>query len=142
MNWEAEHTPDGCEARLAGYDWHEAFACAGEEGGNNTADVRTLPGQNAEATPFARVDVEHIEKLEEGDNDGPDWICLGRLKDGRWFFLRAGCDYTGWDCQSGGHADVGDSLDAMLRWSLSNDERRRLGYPPHPETDWKEHEWG
>jgi hypothetical protein len=32
----------------------------------------------------------------EGDNDGPDWIAVVRLKDGDYGAVTAGCDYTGW----------------------------------------------
>ena len=46
---------------------------------------------------FDREDVESIFAIAEGKNDGPDWVCAGQLIDGRWFIIRAGCDYTGWD---------------------------------------------
>lgn len=82
-------------AALKGYDWGEAFAYAGEPGGCGEPE---LTGFNAVAiTPFARWDVAHVEAASEGENDGPSWLCVGRLYDGRWFALKAGCDYTGWD---------------------------------------------
>jgi hypothetical protein len=36
-----------------------------------------------------------------GHNDEDEWYWLGRLKDGRFFGAIGGCDFTGWDCQSG-----------------------------------------
>jgi hypothetical protein len=35
-----------------------------------------------------------------GENDGPDWVWIVLLKDGRHAYIRGGCDYTGWECQS------------------------------------------
>jgi hypothetical protein len=44
----------------------------------------------------SRETVAEVLALREGFNDGPDWLCYGRLRDGRYFFVKAGCDYTGW----------------------------------------------
>lgn len=63
-------------AALEDYDWSEAFVYA---------------------DGFGIKDVEHIEGSDEGENDEQSWIAYGRLKDGRWFYLTAWCDYTGWD---------------------------------------------
>lgn len=41
-------------------------------------------------------DVDVVLWEEEGVNDEADWAALCRLKDGRWGFVHAGCDYTGW----------------------------------------------
>ena len=41
-----------------------------------------------------------------GANDEEDWMWLVELENGRVAFLRGGCDYTGWDCQSGFAATV------------------------------------
>lgn len=60
---------------LESYDWE----CAFNEGG------------------LDREDVASIIAMEEGENDGANWIMIGKLKDGRYFWLSAGCDYTGWD---------------------------------------------
>lgn len=35
-----------------------------------------------------------------GENDGPDWHWLVKLGNDKIAYLRGGCDYTGWDCQS------------------------------------------
>lgn len=88
---------------IQGYSWHEAFGYAGEkdtcainfQGGYHLAAA--FPGCPVSLEPFSRKDVCHLEYVFEGKNDGPDWIAIGHLKDGRWFRLSAGCDYTGWD---------------------------------------------
>ncbi len=35
-----------------------------------------------------------------GQNDGQDWHWLVKLANDKVAYLRGGCDYTGWDCQS------------------------------------------
>lgn len=114
------------------YDWREAFACAGDpEGGNNSADVRpALPTSNVSLAHFGRSDVERVLAMREGENDGPNWMCYGQLRDGRYFFLSAGCDYTGWDCQSGGCAFVSDDQSELLQFGMTSDERSQLGLTP------------
>lgn len=57
-------------------DWREAFVYAKD---------------------FKREDVKRVLLMSNGDNDGPDWIGLFELNDGRYAGLSAGCDYTGWD---------------------------------------------
>ena len=91
---------------LDDYDWKEAFTYA---------------------KGFAREDVESIIDYRLGENDGVNWIMYGRLKDGRYFALEAGCDYTGWDCQASGTSIIKDTLPELLRDGLGDDERDRYG---------------
>lgn len=58
------------------YDWRNAFTYA---------------------KGFTREDVDEVIYICKGDNDGPDWLGLFKLKNGRYAGLSAGCDYTGWD---------------------------------------------
>lgn len=114
---------------LEGYDWKEAFGYAGESGtcASGGSRVDSVPGATCSNTPFTREDVVKILAISEGENDGPDWICAGRLKDGRWFFLAAGCDYTGWDCQAGGNATVANTKKDLIRLGIGVEHRARLG---------------
>lgn len=118
---------------LEGYDWAEAFAYAGETrsdgwGLSGAADVRAAnPQGKVRLDPFSREDVAKLVACIEGENDGPSWEALGRLKDGRWFFLSACCDYTGWDCQAGGTATVARTKTELLRYGMTDHEKRRLG---------------
>jgi hypothetical protein len=100
------------------YDWREAFTYAGT--------IRTAT--NCDKAPFGMDDVAEVVKAENGENDGPSWIMVGKLKDGRYFFLDAGCDYTGWDCQAGGDAQVADTLDGLIRFGMDESARERFGY--------------
>jgi hypothetical protein len=118
--------------RLKDYDWECAFQCAGElpteeDEQYNQADVREeMLGSGVSLAPFCREDVTELYGIDDGENDGEDWICCGRLKDGRFFFLSAGCDYTGWDCQSCGYATVSNSKENLYEFGISPEEKQRL----------------
>ena len=124
--------------RLKDYDWGCAFQCAGEtvsedarwDGVNptsqfNTASVSPVLNSGCDTAPFTREDVAEILAIADGENDGPNWIGLFKLKDGRYAYLTAGCDYTGWDCQSGGNAWVDTDLARMLELGIDNELRER-----------------
>lgn len=81
---------------IAGYDWREAFSYAGEPGVGSPNIDRAVPTDTINTDPFRRCDVVEVVATSDGQNDERDWLCLGRLVDGRWFALKAGCDYTGW----------------------------------------------
>ncbi len=102
------------------YDWQQAFEYA-------SSPDRPPHDNNTSRDGFAREDVEAIHWMSEGENDGPDWLIGGQLRDGRWFFLAAGCDYTGWDCQAGGDAHVAATNDDIVRFGMGDKERVRLG---------------
>lgn len=91
---------------LDDYDWREAFCYA---------------------KGFGTEDVVEIIDFRGGENDEANWIMYGRLKDGRYFGLSAGCDYTGWDCQASGDSVIKDTLPELLRFGLGDDERDRYG---------------
>lgn len=84
---------------LAGYDWTHTFAYAGEpNAGDGSADISKAADHlpDVSLAPFSRWEVKRVVAMQDGDNDGPDWVCVGELKDGRFFCVNAGCDYTGW----------------------------------------------
>lgn len=74
--------------QLEGFNWGEVFKYVPPE--------PAAPGVTVDCAPFDREDVVELLGIVEGENEGPDWICYGRLRDGRFFSIRAGCDYTGW----------------------------------------------
>ena len=76
--------------------------------------------------PFSREDVAEIIAYEEGQNDGDSWVGVFKLKDGRFGYVDAWCDYTGWDCQAGGDGEVSDTLEHLVRFELTSKNRRRL----------------
>lgn len=76
-------------ATLSGYDWEEVFKYGQPE--------VAVPGITTDTSNFDLTNVEEIYASVEGEGDGPDWVAYGKLKDGRYFSIAAGCDYTGWD---------------------------------------------
>lgn len=111
-------------------DWRHAFEYAGEEGkfgSYGTPQVDSVPGAQVDTSNFTREDVLVLYAADEGENDGPPWICYGLLKDGRYFYLEAGCDYTGWDCRAGGSATIGESKEQIERYAMTDRDRERLG---------------
>ena len=104
---------------LDDYDWEEAFMYANEP-------EAVPPGADIGADGFGREDVIRVIALAEGENDGADWVGVFELRDGRFAALRAGCDYTGWDCQAGGDSNVATTEADIIRFGLSQEERKRL----------------
>lgn len=65
---------------------------------------------------FDLTDIYNIYAEVAGHNDEYDWYWVLELRDGRFLLVSAWCDYTGWDCQSGGESEVASSAEeaAML----------------------------
>jgi len=80
------------------------------------------------ANGFDREDVVEIHGFIEGENDGDPWRTYGKLRDGRYFYLEAWCDYTGWGCQEGGHSAVEDTRENIVRYGLTEEARRVFGF--------------
>jgi len=76
---------------LNNYDWEEVFKYA--EGGYISP---AIGDDIVNTNGFVREDVVAILHYEDGENDCSNWEMIGFLRDGRWFFISAGCDYTGW----------------------------------------------
>ena len=119
--WAAKQPNDGVhcmniEEMKGSYDWQEAFGFANEIRGAYKCAING----------FGIDDVASIIASDEGENDGDPWLMVGTLKDGRFFFLSAWCDYTGWDCQSGGDAQVASNLQDLIRMCLGDGDRDRL----------------
>lgn len=73
--------------RLDTYDWEEVFKYA-------ASPARVVTGEFERG--FTREDVFRIVAADEGENDGPEWVGVFELNDGRFVSIEAGCDYTGW----------------------------------------------
>jgi hypothetical protein len=71
-------------------DWSNVFEYASDE------HVGACLGFKGSVQGFGLDDVAYVIAAEEGENDGANWITVVRLQDGRYAFVSAGCDYTGW----------------------------------------------
>jgi len=98
-----------------------------------TIDIATLKSDYnwtsafSYAQDFSIADVAIVIDSRDGANEGPNWIIYGQLKDGCFFFLSAGCDYTGWDCQASGTSSTHANLQDLIRLCMGDDERDRFG---------------
>jgi hypothetical protein len=89
------------------YDWCEAFAYA-------------PPGVGI-------TDVAEVVASSDGCHDADNWVGVFKLHDGRFLYLSAGCDYTGWDCQAGGAGELRATLAEIVREACGDEDRGRLG---------------
>lgn len=116
-------------------NWREAFGYAGCEPGTSNQAMPALavpptdPRAAVQPPGFCREDVAVVIWSRVGVYDGSDWLMLGQLRDGRFFFLAAGCDYTGWDCQSGGHSAVAHTFENIWRWGVTERARKEIDLP-------------
>lgn len=79
------------------YDWKEVF---GEGTGGNTDKAldRCPPMSDVSIDSVPMLsDVVEVIAAVNGENEGPDWVGVFRLRDGRILLANGGCDYTGWD---------------------------------------------
>ena len=99
-------------------DWKEALAvCQPPE---------PIAGDSCPLDRFTLEDVEDVLASQDGQNDGDHWLALFRLKDSRYAFITAWCDYTGWGCQDGGHSWVSNDLEHIIQFGMGADDRSAL----------------
>lgn len=106
-------------------DWAQVFADKSYGNTDKTVSVAP-PNSSVSPEPMTRDDVEEIVALVNGDNDGPDWLGVFRLRDGRFLVASGCCDYTGWDCQAGNSLIVCASLADVIQFGLTDAEKLRL----------------
>lgn len=78
------------------------------------------------ANGFSLDDVKNIIALDEGENDGESWVIVVELNDGKFGYVDAWCDYTGWDCCAGGSSAISETFEHLQRFELTSKIRRRL----------------
>ena len=69
--------------------------------------------------------VKRVVCCDRGYNDEVNWICVVELEDGTYVVVDAGCDYTGWDCQAWGTADIFETEGEALS-NLNPEQAERL----------------
>lgn len=121
------------------YNWSAAFEFTGWVPPEGESTKTNAKWQNAAPVwcvaddrkdtiaPFGPEEVAEVIAYSLGEHDAQNWLLVGRLDNGLFFFLDAGCDYTGWDCQSSGTATVSTSIDTLVAFALDDEQRERLG---------------
>jgi hypothetical protein len=89
------------------YTWEAAFS----EAKLKPDDIATVAGAYIEDGYYAETTV----------------FAYGQLHDGRWFFMEAGCDTTGWDCQAGGSHETAPSYEQLVAMVMTQEQRAALG---------------
>lgn len=87
-------------------------------------DLKYAFGYN-QPQPFKLEDIDDILACIAGHNDEDSWYWIVKLKDDRFFLIRAGCDYTGWDCQSHCDCEEGKTAEDCAGLKLSEYEQRK-----------------
>jgi hypothetical protein len=134
-DWDGARVQVNAQWRMVGtmkeelntWDWQEAFGYAGEPKTYAFKQNIESTGEDCSTKLFTREDVSVILGMIEGENDGAPWRIYGQLFDGRYFYLEAGCDYTGWDCGAGGSASVALTKQDIISKGLTEEARRLFG---------------
>lgn len=83
---------------LDSFDWEEVFKYGNPkrcDGGHNHRP-EAVPTSLVSEASFSREDVKRIIAMAEGESDDASWLGVFELNDGRFVYLTAWCDYTGW----------------------------------------------
>jgi hypothetical protein len=110
VRWETVHP------KISEREWEVAFG----EGHPDYARTRRGKFLRQHVLSVFRAAVEH------GDYAETSIWAIVRLSDGSWGYLEAGCDTTGWDCQSYNVFEVADKLGELIP-KISDRGRHKLG---------------
>lgn len=77
-------------------------------------------------------DIAEIVHRRDGENDCEAWKFVLKMTDGRFAYVSAWCDYTGWDCRSGAEVTYADSLEELVP-EMDAEGRMAFGYEPTPD---------
>lgn len=71
---------------------------------------------------FTLEDIANIHAEVPGHNEDDGWYWVIELKDGSFVLTWAWCDYTGWDCQSGGESQKAESAEKAALLAPESEE--------------------
>lgn len=116
---------------LASSDWSEVFCESNSGGGVDGVVEACPPGTTIDLTLPKRADVVEIIAICEapqGFYEFNQWGGVGvfKLRDGRYLAASGWCDTTGWDCRAGNSLEVGHTLEDVVMFGLSEDDRAKL----------------
>lgn len=108
--------------KLPGRSWDSAIECATGRIGPAIPNDKSVS-----LNGFTMDDIESVIASREGENDELSWLAAFGLKDGRFVYIEAWCDYTGWDCRSGGSCSVASNAADLIRFGMGDGSREALG---------------
>lgn len=124
---EGEPTAITAAEMKVDYDWQQAWGFGDSTGYHAVGSyAERCEGARCGDDPVGVANVAEVIAASEGENDASSWVAIARLDDGRFAFVDAGCDYTGWDCQAWGVVWVSDSIENLWRFGVTEDARGRL----------------
>lgn len=85
---------------------------------NNESDIST--------EAFSARDIQTVIDYHEGGPDLEDWIMVGVTHDERFFYLKSGCNYDGWDQHSWGSAKLSHNMSTLYKHAIMEDEKLRF----------------
>lgn len=103
----------------------------GEELAVGEYDVQYIFEDFNDKKDFEPSDVAEVLKAACHSPEGWGSIDLAivvKLNDGRWGVIAGWADTTGWGCQCGGEVTAFPTEDEMVRFGLTDEYRRWLGY--------------
>lgn len=98
----------------------------------NADPLNPGPGETITLDDIDSIELYHLsyngEKTLPDDAGGTELelIIVGTLNDGRWLFVEAWNDYTGWGCRDGSVVRTAATLPEIVA-GLTPDSRRELG---------------
>lgn len=113
------------------YNWEQAFSVAA-----NPASYTIDP----------KKDIEEVIASIDGENDGPQWQAVVKLKKkpkwkgNRYAWISSGCDYSGWVCQAAGSIMMAKTLELLFNPYLM-DRQIREDFVPILKEKLGEHYW-
>lgn len=89
-------------------------------------DLQSNYDYNLGGGPFLLTEIAYVLAAVMGENDGPSyhWICA--MKDHTYAYVSGSCDYTGWDCQSGGEVEILPTLKMAIDKLPEVDDSRKI----------------
>lgn len=81
------------------------------------AIVVETPEEQADGSGFPH-NIKEYFWVQEGENEGDEWLALGQLENGAFFYFTGCCDYTGFDCQGDMRLWVSNSFQNILEHAM------------------------
>ena len=88
------------------------------------AIVVETPEEQADGSGFPH-NIKEYFWVQEGENDGDEWLALGELENGAYFYFTGSCDYTGFDCQGDMRLWVSNSYKNILEHAMEPRHREK-----------------